>query len=60
VDPLDDQQMEGLLDPGVEFEDKITVPSGLIRINTRLKGTVDCEDAVVIVHEGEVEGDIRS
>ncbi|MGH7972899.1 MAG: bactofilin family protein, partial [Limisphaerales bacterium] len=54
------QELAGLLEPGVEFEGKITVSSGLIRINTHVKGVVDCADAVVVVDQGEVEGEIRS
>lgn len=60
ADPLADQELVGLLEPGIEFEGKITVSSGLIRINTHIKGEVDCAGAVVVVDQGEVEGEIRS
>jgi hypothetical protein len=49
-----------MLEPGVEFEGKITVPFRLIRINTHVKGVADCAYAGVIVDQGEVEGEIRS
>jgi cytoskeletal protein CcmA (bactofilin family) len=60
ADPLGDQELVGLLEPGIEFEGKLTVASGLIRINTHLKGEVDCAGAVVIADQGEVEGEIRT
>ena len=60
ADPLGDHELVGLLEPGIEFEGKITVSSGLIRLNTHIKGEVDCAGAVVIVDQGEVEGEIRS
>jgi cytoskeletal protein CcmA (bactofilin family) len=60
ADPLGDQELVGLLEPGIEFEGKMTVTSGMIRINTHLKGEIDCAGAVVIADQGEVEGEIRS
>ena len=60
VDPLGDQELIGLLEPGIEFEGKLTVASGLIRINTHLKGEVESPGAVVIADQGEVEGEIRT
>lgn len=60
ADPLGDQELVGLLEPGIEFEGKMTVASGLVRINTHLKGEVDCAGAVVVADQGEVEGEIRA
>jgi cytoskeletal protein CcmA (bactofilin family) len=60
ADPLGDQELVGLLEPGIEFEGKMTVASGMVRINTHLKGEVDCGGAVVLAEQGEVEGEIRS
>jgi cytoskeletal protein CcmA (bactofilin family) len=60
ADPLGEQELVGLLEPGIEFEGKMTVSSGLIRINTHVKGEVDCAGAVVVAEQGEVEGEIRS
>lgn len=60
ADPMVDQELVGLLEPGIEFEGKMTVPSGIIRINTHLKGEVDCSGVVVIADQGEVEGEIRT
>lgn len=60
ADLLGDHELVGLLEPGIEFEGKMTVASGLVRINTHLKGEVDCAGAVVIADQGEVEGEIRA
>jgi len=60
ADPLGDQELVGLLEPGVEFDGKMTVPSGLVRINTHFKGEIHCAGAVVIADQGEMEGEIRS
>ena len=60
ADPLGDQELVGLLEPGIEFEGKMTVASGLLRINTHLKGEVDCAGVAVIAEQGEVEGEIRT
>ncbi len=59
-DPLVDQELVGLLEPGLEFEGKLTVSSGMIRINTHIKGEIHCSGAVIIAEQGEVEGDIRT
>ena len=60
ADPLGDQELVGLLEPGIVFEGKMTVSSGLVRINTHLKGEVDCAGSVVVAEQGEVEGEIRT
>jgi cytoskeletal protein CcmA (bactofilin family) len=60
ADPLGDQELAGLLEPGIEFEGKMTVPSGMVRINTHLKGEIDCAGVVVLADQGEVEGEIRA
>ena len=60
LDPLADQELVGLLEPGIEFEGKMTVASGMVRINTHIKGEVDCAGAVIVAEQGEVEGEVRS
>ena len=50
----------GWLEPGVEVEGRITVASGLIRINTHVKGEVLSQGTVVVHDQGEVEGEVRS
>ena len=50
----------GWLEPGVEVEGKMTVTSGLIRLNSHFKGEIRSEGAVVVHDQGEVEGDVRA
>ena len=60
ADPLGDQELVGLLEPGIEFEGKMTVSTGMVRVNTHLKGEIDCAGVVVLADQGEVEGVIRA
>ena len=57
---LADQELVGLLEPGLEFEGKMTVTNGMVRINAHLKGEIDCAGAVILAEQGEVEGEIRT
>ncbi len=57
---LADQEFVGLLEPGLEFEGKMTASSGIVRLNTHFKGEVHCAGALVIAEQGEMEGEIHS
>lgn len=61
IDLLDDE-MVGLLMPGVEMEGKmrVTVNAGLVRVNTHFKGEIECEGTIAVNDQGEVEADIRT
>jgi len=50
----------GWLEPGVEVEGKMTVASGLIRINARFSGEIRAEGTVVVHDQGEVDGEIHT
>jgi cytoskeletal protein CcmA (bactofilin family) len=50
----------GWLEPGVELEGKMKVSSGLIRLNTHLKGEIVSEGTVVVHDQGEIDGDIHT
>jgi cytoskeletal protein CcmA (bactofilin family) len=50
----------GWLEPGVEVEGKMTVTSGLIRVNTHFKGEISCEGTVVVHDQGELDGEIHT
>jgi cytoskeletal protein CcmA (bactofilin family) len=50
----------GWLEPGVEVQGKIKITSGLLRVNTHIKGEIDSDGAVVVHDQGEVEGDVRT
>jgi cytoskeletal protein CcmA (bactofilin family) len=57
---LVDQELVGLLEPGVEFEGKMHVSSGMVRVNTHLKGEIRSEGALILADLSEVEGEIYS
>ena len=57
---FDNQELVGLLEPGVEFEGRMNVSSGMVRLNTHLKGEIRCEGVLVLAELGEVEGEIHS
>ena len=48
------------LGPGVEFEGKIKVANGVIRVNTRVKGDVVSDGLVIVGDRGEVEATIQA
>lgn len=52
------QGVTAALEPGVEFEGKMKVASGVVRINTHFKGEISGEGALVIAERGEVEAGI--
>jgi cytoskeletal protein CcmA (bactofilin family) len=57
---LIDDDMVGLLEPGVEIEGKLTITSGILRLNTHFKGQIESAATVVVADEGEVEGEIHT
>jgi len=60
ADHLAGQELVGLLEPGLEFEGKMTVSSGMVRLNTHFKGEIQSSGAVVLAEQGELEGEVRS
>lgn len=57
---LIDEDMVGLLEPGVEIEGKMTITSGILRLNTHFKGQIESAATVVVADEGEVEGEVHT
>jgi len=55
-----DDDMVGLVEPGVELEGKIKFTSGMIRLNAHFKGEIQSEGAVVVADQGEVEAEIHA
>lgn len=60
VEMLDDDNVVGFLEPGVEVEGKLTVPAGMIILNCHLKGELVCEGMLVVGAQGEVEGEVHT
>lgn len=56
---LADQELVGLLEPGVEFEGKMTISSGMVRLNTHFKGEVNSSGALIVAEQGELEGEVN-
>ena len=57
---LIDEDMVGLLEPGVEFEGRMTVSSGILRLNTHVKGQLESMGTIIVADKGHVEGEIHS
>ncbi|HEV2177728.1 MAG TPA: polymer-forming cytoskeletal protein [Terriglobia bacterium] len=54
------QEVVGLIGPGVELEGRIKASSGTVLLNSRFKGTVNSEAAVVVGEQGDVEAEITA
>lgn len=57
---LADDNMVGLLEPGLEIEGKMKFSAGMIRLNTHYKGEIICEGTIVVADQGEIEAEIHS
>jgi cytoskeletal protein CcmA (bactofilin family) len=55
-----DEEMVGLIEPGIELEGKLRFTSGMVRLNAHFKGEVQCEGSVVVADQGEVEAEIHA
>jgi len=55
-----DEEMVALLEPGVGFEGKITVPSGLVRLNCQFKGAICSAGTVIVASQGDIEANIEA
>ena len=59
-DHLADEELVGLLEPGLEFEGKMTASSGMVRLNTHLQGEIRSAGVLILAELGEMEGEIHS
>ena len=57
---LIDDDMVGLLEPGVEFDGKLTVSSGILRLNTNFRGQIESAATVIVADKGQVEGEVHT
>ena len=55
-----DDDMVGLLEPGVEVEGKMRIACGIMRLNSHFKGEITCEGMLVVANQAEVEGEIHA
>jgi cytoskeletal protein CcmA (bactofilin family) len=54
------QDVVGLLEPGVEIDGKMTVQTGMIRLNAHFKGELRSDGIVVVADQGEIEGEVHA
>ena len=52
--------MTAVLELGVEFEGKMQISSGAVRLNTTFKGEIVGEGALIVGEQGEVEANIQA
>lgn len=55
-----DEEMVGLVEPGVEFEGKLRFGSGMIRLNAHFRGEIRSEGALIVADQGEVDAEIHA
>jgi cytoskeletal protein CcmA (bactofilin family) len=55
-----DDNLVGLLLPGVDFDGKMSFTSGMIRLDSHCKGEITCEGTIMVGNQGEVEADIHT
>ena len=55
-----DEEMVGLIEPGIELEGKLRFTSGMVRLNAHFKGEVQSQGSVVVAEQGEVEAEIHA
>ncbi len=60
ADLFEDDDVMGLLEPGVEIDGKMRFEAGLVRINTHFKGQIECEGTIVVAEQGDVEAEIKT
>jgi cytoskeletal protein CcmA (bactofilin family) len=58
LEQLLDDEMVGLVEPGIEFEGKMRFTSGLVRLNAHFRGEIRSEGALVVADQGEVDAEI--
>jgi cytoskeletal protein CcmA (bactofilin family) len=55
-----DEEMVGMVEPGIELEGRLKFASGMIRLNAHFKGEIQSEGLVVVADQGEVEAEIHA
>jgi cytoskeletal protein CcmA (bactofilin family) len=55
-----DEEMVGLIEPGIELEGRFKFTAGMIRLNAHFKGEIQSEGSVVVADQGEVEAEIHA
>jgi cytoskeletal protein CcmA (bactofilin family) len=53
-----DEEMVGMIEPGMELEGRLKFASGMVRLNAHFKGEIQSEGLIVVADQGEVEAEI--
>jgi len=59
-EPLPGEDMVGYFEPSVVLEGKMSVTTGMIRLNSNFKGEIASQGTVVIADQGEVEATVQA
>jgi cytoskeletal protein CcmA (bactofilin family) len=57
---VSNEEIVALLEPGIEIEGQIKVPSGMVRLNCRFKGAICSAGTVIVASQGDIEADIEA
>ncbi len=57
---LDNDDVVGFIEPGVEIEGRLKIAGGMMILNSHVKGEITCDGMLVVGTQGEVEGDVHS
>ena len=55
-----DDEMVGLLEPGVELEGKMKIACGMVRLNSHFKGEIVSQGTIVVAEQGALEADLHA
>ena len=55
-----DDDLVGLVEPGMELEGRMSFTSGMVRLNAHYKGEIHCQGLVIVADQGELEAEIHA
>ena len=55
-----DDELVGLVEPGMELEGVMRFSSGNLRMNAHYKGEIHCQGMVVVAEQGELEAEVHA
>ncbi len=55
-----DDEMVGLIEPGVEFEGKLHFTTGMVRLNAHFRGEIRSEGSLIVADQGEVDAEVHA
>ena len=55
-----DDDLVGLMEPGMELEGEMRFTAGKVRLNAHYKGEIHCQGTVVVAEQGDLEAEIHA